>query len=343
MGDDAETPLSEPPPPLPKRMNAVWRLFDAPLYRDWLFWFTVGWVAVEVISVLSYGPPSSTPPWFNALIGALFFVLIAGILPAWGRLLFRRWRHERRQRPEQSGQTLNGGRDRHGSQAKKSSSDYPLTGPRESQAAVVPSGDTAATQAPPPGSPDETSKGLGVTAADPALVDIDTSGSTTPAAEQPAGRAAQVQWDWERINPDGFERLLARLLEQSGSYVRITRLMNTNAADAGRDIQAYRRVNDGLVSDRYERTIVQAKHWPKRGIGPSEIADLVHAKLPLWEGEPVRGLIVATSGSFTQDAVRWVDNHNRAAKRPDIVLWSSSELEMLLRKWPQAATGLERR
>jgi hypothetical protein len=60
----------------------------------------------------------------------------------------------------------------------------------------------------------------------------------------------------------------------------------------------------------------------------------VHAKLPLWEGEPIRGLIFATTGSFTQEAVRWVDDHNLAAKRPDITLWSSNELEALLRKWP---------
>jgi hypothetical protein len=69
------------------------------------------------------------------------------------------------------------------------------------------------------------------------------------------------------------------------------------------------------VPDRHERVVVQAKHW-KRGVGASEVADLVHAKLPLWEeSEPVRGLIVATTGSITQDAVRWVDNHNMFACR----------------------------
>lgn len=139
---------------------------------------------------------------------------------------------------------------------------------------------------------------------------------------------------WDRIDADGFERLLTRLLQQSGKYVRITRLMNVNAADAGRDIEAYRIVTDGLTSERHERVFVQAKHWPSRGVGASEIADLVTAKLPMWEGEPVRGLIVATTGSFTQEAVRWVDDHNLAAKRPDIALWSSNELDSLLRKWP---------
>jgi hypothetical protein len=152
-------------------------------------------------------------------------------------------------------------------------------------------------------------------------------------ANVPSSRvSATIRWD--RVDADGFERLLARLLQQSGTYLRISRLMNVNAADAGRDIEAYRRVSDGLVSERHERVIVQAKHRPAHGVSASDISDLVHTKLPLWEGEPVRGLIVATTGSFTQEAVRWVDDHNFAARRPDIALWSSNELDTLLRKWP---------
>ena len=62
-------------------------------------------------------------------------------------------------------------------------------------------------------------------------------------------------------------------------YLRITRLMNVNAADAGRDIEAYRRVGDGLISERHERVIVQAKHWPARGVSASEISDLVYGEV----------------------------------------------------------------
>lgn len=163
----------------------------------------------------------------------------------------------------------------------------------------------------------------------PVPVDVDDLAALASATVTPV--PSEVQWD--RCDADGFERLLMRLLEMSSSFVNVTRLMNVNAADAGRDIQAYRRVSDGLTASRDERVIVQAKHWPNRGIRSAEIAELVHAKLPLWEGEPVRLLIVATTGSFTQDAVRWTEDHNRLAKRPEIELWSSSELEALLRKW----------
>ncbi|MBB5165316.1 hypothetical protein HNP02_005295 [Mycobacterium sp. AZCC_0083] len=38
--------------------------------------------------------------------------------------------------------------------------------------------------------------------------------------------------------------------------------MNLKAAHAGRDIEAYHRVGDGLTSEGHERVIVQAKHWP---------------------------------------------------------------------------------
>ncbi|MEU6585603.1 hypothetical protein [Nocardia sp. NPDC046763] len=53
--------------------------------------------------------------------------------------------------------------------------------------------------------------------------------------------------------------------------------------------------------------------------------------------EPVRRLIIATTGAFTDDAVRWVEIHNNAATRPMIILWSSSELERMLRRWPTVA------
>ncbi|MFC5290929.1 restriction endonuclease [Actinokineospora guangxiensis] len=312
--------MSAPPQPRPKRRNAVLRLFDAPVHRDWAFWLVVGFGLLAGFSI-PYSPPTTNtadiPVWLNTILAVIFFVTVFGILPAWIRLLVRRWRWRKWQQAEVARQTDN----EHNS----------ATASRTTAASQAPtSTNTVATEsASPPTAPSEDEAGLGVTAADPTLVGIAQPAS--PPAPSPA-----IKVDWSRINADEFERLLARLLEESGSYVRITRPMNVNAADGGRDLQAYRRVHDGL-SERLERTIVQAKHWPKRGVGGSEIAALVHAKLPLWEGEPVRGLIVATTGSFTQDAVRLVDKHNYEGSRPDIMLWSASELETLLRRWPAVA------
>ncbi|NNH69111.1 restriction endonuclease [Nocardia uniformis] len=142
---------------------------------------------------------------------------------------------------------------------------------------------------------------------------------------------------WDRIDADGFERLLVCLLDLSGAYTGINRLMHLHGPDGGRDVEAFLKVGDGLGADSLERVIVQAKHWPRQGVNASQIADLVHSKMPLWEGEPVRRLIIATSGSFTQDGVRWTETHNRGPYRPTIVLWSSSELEGMLRRWPTLA------
>ncbi|WP_433590776.1 restriction endonuclease [Nocardia sp. CA-145437] len=143
--------------------------------------------------------------------------------------------------------------------------------------------------------------------------------------------------NWKQINPDQFEQLLVRRLSISGCYTRITRSMNVNAPDGGRDIEAYLCYSDNVDSEWQERVVVQAKHSPGRSVGTSVITDLVHAQLPLWEGEPVRHLIVATSGSFTLNAVRWADDHNAKGARPRIALWSSSELEAFLQRWPTIA------
>lgn len=148
----------------------------------------------------------------------------------------------------------------------------------------------------------------------------------------PSRVSSRIHWD--RLDADGFERLLARLLEQDGSYTDINRPMHVNAPDGGRDIEAFHVVANELLGDRRERVIVQAKHWPKKGISNDEIADLVNAKLPLWEGEPIKGLIIATTGTFTQDAVKWVERHNGKAERPWIKLWAGPDLEAILRKRP---------
>jgi hypothetical protein len=62
----------------------------------------------------------------------------------------------------------------------------------------------------------------------------------------------------------------------------------------------------------------------------------------LWGTPVVRGLIVATSGSFTTDAVAWHETHNDQGKQPYIDLWSEARLNTLLseRPWLVAKYGL---
>ncbi|WP_148081869.1 hypothetical protein [Streptomyces botrytidirepellens] len=94
-----------PPPPFPKRRNAVLRLYDAPLYRDGAFWNTVVWVLISGISIPTAQPtePSKLPPWLDNLLAIIAMVVIFGVVPAWIRLLIRRrrWRKRLQQpRPE---------------------------------------------------------------------------------------------------------------------------------------------------------------------------------------------------------------------------------------------------
>ncbi|MEV5593895.1 hypothetical protein [Streptomyces sp. NPDC052496] len=87
---------TEPPQPSPRRHNAVLRLYDAPLHRDWAFWLTVGLAALETVSVLTHpGPASGLPRWLDTLLAVVVFTALFGVLPAWIRLHVRRWRRRR--------------------------------------------------------------------------------------------------------------------------------------------------------------------------------------------------------------------------------------------------------
>lgn len=90
---------SAPPLPAPKRLNTVLRLYDGPLYRDWAFWMTIGWGALAGASIPASPEPSELPVWLDTLLAIIFFVSFFGVLPAWIRLLIRRWLWRRRQAP----------------------------------------------------------------------------------------------------------------------------------------------------------------------------------------------------------------------------------------------------
>ncbi|WP_193317742.1 MULTISPECIES: hypothetical protein [Streptomyces] len=95
-------PQAAPPPaPAPSRRNAVLRLFDAPLHRDWCFWSTVGWGALMALSLATSEPaeePGALPVWLDTVLATAFAMALLGLLPAWLRLTLRRWRWRRRQR-----------------------------------------------------------------------------------------------------------------------------------------------------------------------------------------------------------------------------------------------------
>lgn len=152
---------------------------------------------------------------------------------------------------------------------------------------------------------------------------------------------ATISLPWDRLDDDGFERLLYDLLRDITEYQNVQWLMQTRAPDRGRDLSLDRVLRDSTGSVRSERVIVQAKHWLKRSVGPTEVADTV-AAIKLWQPPVVRGLVIATSGRFSADAVAWAEQHNNGAAAPLIELWPESRLETLLaqKSYLAAAHGL---
>jgi len=149
---------------------------------------------------------------------------------------------------------------------------------------------------------------------------------------------ATLALPWERLDDDGFERLLFDLLRSYTEHENVQWLMRTRAPDRGRDLSMERALKDGTGGVRRERVIVQAKHWRARSVGVKEIATTV-AQCEQWQPPAVRGLIIATSGRFSADAVDWTEKHNERAALPLIELWPESKLETLLAERPHLAAA----
>src|SRR5689334_17135507 len=83
----------------PKRRLAILGLLDGPLYRDWLFWWTLSWVVVGGLSVAfptpDTEPTTSLPKWLNVIVTMLVMLGVMGLLPAGIRRGFRRYRWSR--------------------------------------------------------------------------------------------------------------------------------------------------------------------------------------------------------------------------------------------------------
>lgn len=134
---------------------------------------------------------------------------------------------------------------------------------------------------------------------------------------------------WDLLSSEDFERLVFNLLLDTPGCENVDWLMHPNAPDQGRDISATLVIEEGLSGIRHERVMVQCKHWRSKPVGATDVAALL-ASLELWEPPPIHLVIIATSGRFSADAVRWIEGHNHAGKRPRIDPWPESHLETLL-------------
>ena len=146
-------------------------------------------------------------------------------------------------------------------------------------------------------------------------------------ARRPAGKAP-TKLDFSALHDEDFERLIFMLLTTTPGYENATWLMETRAADRGRDLAVEQVATDSLTGTRRLRVIIQCKAW-KKSLSPTECQAAV-APIQLWEPPKVDLLILATTGRFSEQAVQWIENHNHAGRDPRIVMWANSHLELLL-------------
>ncbi|MET8524759.1 restriction endonuclease [Micromonospora sp. NPDC005172] len=155
------------------------------------------------------------------------------------------------------------------------------------------------------------------------------------------GRSA-VRLKWDKLDAEGFERLIFSLVSAADGYIDVDWLMNTNAPDHGRDLGATRIRHDALTTQVRERIVIQCKHWLSRSIKDDDMYKEV-ASVEHWDNPPVDVLIMATSGRFTAGGVSWIERHNAKGVRPRIEMWNDARLEMLLAERPHLILDFELR
>jgi Restriction endonuclease len=111
-------------------------------------------------------------------------------------------------------------------------------------------------------------------------------------------------FDWSVLNDEGFERLIFSLLMDMDEFEQVKLLTKTHAPDAGRDISAFRPA-------RQMHVMVQCRHQ-RASLGPADVQACV-AKAQTWRDPPFDELMIATTSTFTSDAVRWYEAHNADA------------------------------
>jgi hypothetical protein len=154
----------------------------------------------------------------------------------------------------------------------------------------------------------------------------------TLVATRPKGKVTTAL-DWGALDEEGFERLIFSILDDASGYENPEWLMKTNAPDRGRDLSVWRVRDDALSGTSRDRVMVQCRHWLSKSIKDTDISDVL-TRLSHWEPPSIDSVIFATSGRFTADAVRWIEQHNSAGKRPRIDMWPDSHIERLLAARP---------
>lgn len=159
--------------------------------------------------------------------------------------------------------------------------------------------------------------------------------------DKPRGIVA-TKLNWERLVDEEFERLIFAIISSEPSYENLEWLTKTNAPDSGRDLSAYRVHSDPISGSHRVRLIIQCKHWQSKSVRPSDIATL-REQLSTWEPPRVDVCVVATSGRFTTEAIRIIEQQNQSDRALRIEMWADSHLERILASKPHIIATFELR
>jgi hypothetical protein len=151
-------------------------------------------------------------------------------------------------------------------------------------------------------------------------------------ANRPKGPVT-TKLDWSVLTDEDFERLLFLLISDTPGYENPEWLQQTHAPDRGRDLSVTKVEHDPLSGVRRYRIIIQCKRWLSNSVGPADVS-AARSQMELWQPPRVDGLVIATTGRFTADAVALVEQHNQADHALHIDMWPDSRLERLLAARP---------
>lgn len=163
-------------------------------------------------------------------------------------------------------------------------------------------------------------------------IPVDIADLADLVAARPTGHVTS-RLTWSNLTDENFERLIFCLISETPGYENPQWLQQTNAADRGRDLSVVRIDTDLLGGVRRHRVIIQCKHWQSRSVSTGDVSD-VRSQMELWHPPRVDGLIIATSGRFTADAILLVERHNQEDRALHISMWPDTHLEMLLAARP---------
>ena len=135
--------------------------------------------------------------------------------------------------------------------------------------------------------------------------------------------------DWDSISYADFEKLCRDLLEKL-KFRDVKNYGKANAADGGRDIEAYE-IYDTITGPEKKKWLFQCKHL-NRSLNKKDLLGI----RDLIEQYKVDAFGILCTNDFTPEAIDYLNSYNE--KRISIIFWSGEDIERKLEQCPELIT-----